>query len=221
MLRSILVTTVYLLILGTLLFASAGSLDWPMAWAVLGTYFTTSALSIVFADRDLVVERGRMRTDGDQRDARLAAVSFLFFYPITLVIAGMDVGRFEWSPDYALDWQLLALALYILGNLLGFWAVICNRYFSTFARIQDERGHSVETRGPYGYIRHPGYAGTILAAIALPPALGSLWAFIPAVIGASGFVVRTALEDAALQQDLAGYGAYADRVKYRLIPGLW
>ena len=221
MLRSILVTTVYLLILGTLLFASAGSLDWPMAWAALGTYLTTSALSIVFADRDLVVERGRMRTDGDRHDALLAAVSFLFFYPITLVIAGLDVGRFEWSPDYALGWQLLALALYILGNLLGFWAVICNRYFSTFARIQDDRGHSVETRGPYGYIRHPGYAGTILAAIALPPALGSLWAFIPAVIGASGFVVRTALEDAALQQDLAGYGAYADRVKYRLIPGLW
>jgi protein-S-isoprenylcysteine O-methyltransferase Ste14 len=181
----------------------------------------TSALSIAFADRDLVAERGRMRTDGSRRDAALAAISFLFFYPITLVIAGLDVGRFLWTPEYSRGWQLLAFVIYVLGNLLGLWAVICNRFFSTFARIQDDRGHHIVTHGPYQTIRHPGYAGTILAAIALPLALGSLWALIPAVVGAAGFVVRTALEDATLQQELAGYSAYANRVKYKLIPGLW
>ena len=221
MLRGILITTIYLLFLASLLFGSVGRLDWLMAWAVLITYATTSALAIAFADRDLVAERGRMRTDGSRWDAGLATVSFLFFYPITLVIAGLDVGRFEWTPHYALGWQLLALAIYVIGNLLGLWAVICNRFFSTFARIQDDRGHRVVTHGPYRTIRHPGYAGTILAAIALPLALGSLWALIPAVIGAAGFIMRTALEDATLQQELSGYKTYADRVKYRLIPWLW
>lgn len=94
MLRGILVTTFYMLLLASLLFFSAGCLDWPMAWTALGAYVLTSALSIAFADRDLVAERGRMRTDGSRRDAALAAISFLFFYPITLVIAGLDVGRF-------------------------------------------------------------------------------------------------------------------------------
>ena len=70
-------------------------------------------------------------------------------------------------------------------------------------------------------MRHPGYAGTILVAIALPLALGSLWALVPACIGAAGFVIRTDLEDKALRQDLGGYLEYADRVRHRLIPGIW
>jgi protein-S-isoprenylcysteine O-methyltransferase Ste14 len=70
-------------------------------------------------------------------------------------------------------------------------------------------------------VRHPGYAGTILAGITWPLALASLWALIPACIGAAGFVVRTELEDRTLRQDLDGYQEYADRVPYRLSPGIW
>ena len=76
-------------------------------------------------------------------------------------------------------------------------------------------------QGPYRYVRHPGYAGSILAALALPIALGSLGALIPACVGAAGFTVRTAFEDRTLMQELSGYRRYADRVRYRLLPGIW
>ena len=96
-----------------------------------------------------------------------------------------------------------------------------NRFFSTFVRFQEDRSHEVVKGGPYRYVRHPGYAGTILAAITLPLALGSLWALIPACIGAVGFVVRTDLEDKALRQTVSGYLEYAGRVRHRLVPGIW
>jgi protein-S-isoprenylcysteine O-methyltransferase Ste14 len=52
-------------------------------------------------------------------------------------------------------------------------------------------------------------------------ALGSLWALIPAGIVVCLFVVRTALEDRTLQEELEGYKDYAQRVRYRLLPGVW
>ena len=75
--------------------------------------------------------------------------------------------------------------------------------------------------GPYRYVRHPGYAGTVVAAVALPIVLGSLWALIPATVGAGGFVVRTLFEDRTLVEQLSGYREYAGQVRYRLIPGIW
>jgi protein-S-isoprenylcysteine O-methyltransferase Ste14 len=70
-------------------------------------------------------------------------------------------------------------------------------------------------------VRHPGYAGTIVATVALPVAPGSLWALVPAVIGAAGFVLRTLLEDNSLMEELPGYRAYARQVRFRLLPGIW
>jgi len=83
------------------------------------------------------------------------------------------------------------------------------------------RGHTVATGGPYRYVRHPGYLGSILFQIATPLILGSLWALIPGVLAALLLVVRTALEDGTLQDELDGYNEYARRVRYRLLPGVW
>jgi protein-S-isoprenylcysteine O-methyltransferase Ste14 len=87
--------------------------------------------------------------------------------------------------------------------------------------IQKDRGHTVVTDGPYRYVRHPGYAGSILFTIATPLVLGSLWAFIPCGLAAALFVVRTALEDRTLQEELDGYKEYAQQTRYRLLPGIW
>ena len=75
--------------------------------------------------------------------------------------------------------------------------------------------------GPYRYVRHPGYVGSILSILSMPLILGSLWALIPAVIGAAAFIMRTVLEDRTLQLELNGYAAYAARVRYRFVPGLF
>jgi protein-S-isoprenylcysteine O-methyltransferase Ste14 len=96
-----------------------------------------------------------------------------------------------------------------------------NRFYSRFVRIQKERGHVAVSDGPYRYIRHPGYLGQIIFSLASGLALSSLWALIPGSLFAVLLVVRTALEDRTLQEELVGYKEYSQRVRYRLIPYLW
>jgi protein-S-isoprenylcysteine O-methyltransferase Ste14 len=98
---------------------------------------------------------------------------------------------------------------------------VTNRFFSSVVRIQKDRGHAVVDSGPYEFIRHPGYSGAILYYIALPLALGSFWGLIPAGLTVITTIIRTALEDRMLQNELEGYIGYAKRVRYRLLPGLW
>lgn len=109
----------------------------------------------------------------------------------------------------------------ILGNALSSWAMISNAFFAGTVSIQQDRGHTTVTGGPYHYVRHPAYSDWISSNLAIPLVLGSLWAFVPAVFVAIGFVVRTALEDRTLQAELDGYQAYTGQVRYRLAPGLW
>jgi protein-S-isoprenylcysteine O-methyltransferase Ste14 len=138
----------------------------------------------------------------------------------TLIVAGLD-RRGGWSPAMPLALQLVALAVAVLGGLLTIWAMASNRFFYGTLRVEPDRGHTVASTGPYRALRHPGYAGAILFQLATPLWLGSLWAIIPAALTAGAIVVRTALEDGALQDRLDGYGDYAARVRYRLVPGIW
>ena len=96
-----------------------------------------------------------------------------------------------------------------------------NRFFSGMVRIQTERGHHVVSSGPYGWIRHPGYAGALLTYLATPFFLDSRWALLPAMFITIVLIIRTSLEDQTLQNELEGYRAYAERVRYRLMPGVW
>ncbi|MBC7224324.1 MAG: isoprenylcysteine carboxylmethyltransferase family protein, partial [Anaerolineae bacterium] len=107
------------------------------------------------------------------------------------------------------------------GLGLATWAMASNPFFSAFVRIQRERGHRVVADGPYRYVRHPGYLGAIVFQMAIPLALGSLWALLPSGVAAALYVARTVLEDRTLQEELAGYREYAQKVRHRLLPGLW
>ena len=88
-------------------------------------------------------------------------------------------------------------------------------------RIQKDRGHVVCDSGPYRFIRHPGYAGNILPLFGIVLSLGSVWTLIPAAVATIITVIRTVLEDQTLQEELSGYQAYVQRVRYRLIPGIY
>ena len=221
MVRGIIVTLIYLAFLVAILFTSAGRVDWTMGWMTLGIYIVISILAIIFADRELLSERCQIKPGAKLREVLLASISFVFLFPFTLLISGLDVGRFEWSPSYHSALHVVALIVFTIGNVFALWAVISNNYFSTFVRIQKDRNHKVVTEGPYKYVRHPGYAGAIVAAITLPISLGSLWALIPTAIGVFGFGFRTAYEDRILLEELRGYDEYSQRVRFRLIPGVW
>jgi len=111
--------------------------------------------------------------------------------------------------------------LVTMGYALAVWALAENRFFSSVVRIQTDRGHVVCDTGPYRIMRHPGYAGNILPLLGIVLALGSVWTVIPAVVALVIAIVRTALEDQTLQEELPGYREYAQRVRYRLLPGIY
>ena len=116
---------------------------------------------------------------------------------------------------------MIGFTLITLGYAFAAWALAENRYFYSVVCIQVDRGHRVCDSGPYRIVRHPGYAGNILALLGIALALSSVWTLIPAAVALSITVIRTVLEDHTLQEELPGYREYAQRVRYRLIPGIY
>ena len=214
---------VLLPILAALLFIPAGRLDWVMAWILLGVYlaglFVTSLLAALI-DPELARERRKAPQGAKSWDKLLIHLSNLLFFLVMLPLSGLD-KRFGWSPQVHLAVQIIALVGFVLGYGLVGWAMASNRFFSAIVRIQDNRGHVVASGGPYRYVRHPGYVGMITMLLVAPLVLGSLWALLPAGLAALLYVVRTAMEDKTLHEELAGYAEYARRVRYRLLPGVW
>lgn len=208
-----------------ILFGSSGRLNWGMAWVYIGmtTAFTVGSRIIMLRENpDLITERAEFLDKGDTKswDKTLMPLVAILGPIVMLIVAGVDM-RFGWSPKLPLTIQVTALIITALGYFLGVWATVVNKFFSAVVRIQRERGHAVVTSGPYQYVRHPGYTGGIVANFATPLMLGSLWALVPTVLVNCLLIVRTALEDSTLQEELEGYRDYAGRVLYRLIPGVW
>ena len=108
-----------------------------------------------------------------------------------------------------------------LGYAFAAWAFLEDRFFSSMMRSQTDRGHAVCGSGPYRMVRHPGYAGNLLALPGIVLALDSAWTLIPVGVALIVAVVRTALEDRTLQAELPGYQEYTRRVRYRLVPGVY
>jgi len=211
---------VQFLVLAVILFISAGRLSWGWAWAYLGVGVGILIVNVLVMPPEVIAERGRTdKKDIKDWDRVLTTLSILPTLGVPIV-AGLD-ERWGWSPQLALTVHLLGLAFIVLGQGLFTWGMVSNKFFSTAVRIQAERDHTVATGGPYRYVRHPGYVGFIVASFATALALGSLWALIPAALMMVLLIVRTALEDRTLQEELSGYKEYAERVRYRLLPGIW
>jgi protein-S-isoprenylcysteine O-methyltransferase Ste14 len=209
---------------GVILFLAAGTVDWTWGWAqliVLAAFLVAHPLLLIPINPELLAERETgFRGEGvkswDKWIAGLAAGALLPLW----VVAGLDV-RFHWTGEVPIAFHVGGLLANILGYALFLWSMVSNAFFSEGVRIQEERGHTVATGGPYRYVRHPGYAGAIVAGLATPFLLGSLWGLIPAVISATLYVVRTGLEDKTLMEELPGYPEYAQQTHCRLLPGLW
>ncbi|GAK59293.1 isoprenylcysteine carboxyl methyltransferase [Candidatus Vecturithrix granuli] len=222
----LLIAAISILVLpAVVLFGSSGRLDWDMAWVYIGlmaAFGLGSKIIMLWKTPDLIAERGQALDKEDTKpwDKTLMPLVAIVCPTVMLVVAGLD-ERFGWSPEFPQALQVTALFITSLGYFLGVWSTVVNKYFSAVVRIQRERGQTVVTSGPYQYVRHPGYAGGIVANFAVPLLLGSLWALAPAVLVNCLIVVRTALEDNTLQDELDGYRDYAERVRYRLLPGVW
>lgn len=218
--RAALATIVFNLMLAAALFLSAGRLDWPMGWAMIGFFVVVGIVGFLILPSELIVERSSGQPDARLYDVVVAGLGGLFLYPITFAFCGLDF-RFGWSPQLPLLFRSVAFGLCVVGYAFSMWAARSNPFFSTVVRVQRERNHHAIDRGPYALVRHPGYAGAILAHVVLPVALGCLWGLIAAVIGITLLVLRTTYEDERLANELEGYREYQQRVGWRLFPGVW
>jgi protein-S-isoprenylcysteine O-methyltransferase Ste14 len=207
------------------LFLSAGSVKWWEAWV-----YVAQGLIVVLVGRIYIIrkrpEMALERAEASQRegvqswDRFLMPFTALYGPLISWVVAGLDF-RFGWSPDFPVYIKIIALVVLFLGGMLGNWAMIANPFFSSQVRIQSDRGHQVVSSGPYRFVRHPGYAGGLLAWVAAPFFFGAYSVAVPAVLVMIASFIRTALEDRYLQENLPGYREYSQSVRYRLIPGIW
>jgi protein-S-isoprenylcysteine O-methyltransferase Ste14 len=221
--RRLVQVAISILVQAAILFLALGDLGWIWAWVYIGTGLVivlANAIVLLSTDPALIAERGQVKEDAKEWDRWYAAILSLFGPALTLLVAGLD-ERYGWSGSQPLALHLVGWALFVLGNVLWGWAMASNRFFGGLVRIQEERGHTTATGGPYRFVRHPGYVGMIVFSVGTALLLGSLWALIPVGLTCCAIVARTALEDRTLREELDGYAEYARRVRYRLLPGVW
>jgi protein-S-isoprenylcysteine O-methyltransferase Ste14 len=210
---------IYMAINAVLLFGSAGTLDWPMAWAFIAVSLAVFVVQVQRSSPDLLEDRSRRHKDSKRWDRVLVSALMGISFSI-LIVSGLTI-RFGQDGQVPLPVQVIALVILTLGNCLIAWATWTNRFFSATVRIQNERGHTVVSDGAYRFVRHPGYAGMIVVNLSMPLALGSYWALGPALLAVALFIVRTHLEDKTLREELPGYREYSGRIRYRLVPYVW
>jgi protein-S-isoprenylcysteine O-methyltransferase Ste14 len=213
---------VSILLMGLVLFLSAGRWDWLSAWIFLGSYALVILTLGVWVTRkhpDVVNERGKIAHNAKLWDKVLMTIYSVMIF-VLLGVAGLDAGRYGWSV-MSIAVQVAGYSALLFAMTVTYWAMATNPFLSTIVRIQDDRGQYVVTSGPYRYVRHPMYAMILLMYPSIALELGSWWALIPAAVIVTVFVIRTALEDKTLQAGLPGYAEYAQHTRYRLIPGIW
>jgi protein-S-isoprenylcysteine O-methyltransferase Ste14 len=221
--KLLLQNTFFVTALGALLFASAGTLHWPAAWtflAVSATLGPACGLWLAKTDPALLAERMRPTFQADQPAAdKKFMLVFILVMLIWLVAIGLD--RREQASHVPLVLQGLGLAMYLLSTAFIMWVFRENSFAAPVVKVQAARHHHVISSGPYAFVRHPMYSGIMLFFFGVPLLLGSWWGVAIAPVFTVLFGIRARIEERALIEGLPGYADYAERVRYRLVPGLW
>jgi protein-S-isoprenylcysteine O-methyltransferase Ste14 len=214
-----LVGLVFPAIIAVIIFGAAGRADLPFVWACLGLNgLFWIAAAFVFPP-GFMRERFRPGKQGRVRDPhRAIAIPLLI---VSWVLTGLDLGRLHWTDTIPPALRIVGLVGYAIAMAATLWAVASNPFYSPVVRLQRDRGQRVIMSGPYRFVRHPGYAATILVFGFSGLALGSWLGMAPLLALVLSFVRRTILEDGMLRRELEGYELYAGRVRRRLVPGIW
>jgi|WetSurMetagenome_2_1015567.scaffolds.fasta_scaffold489408_1 protein-S-isoprenylcysteine O-methyltransferase Ste14 len=220
--KRFIVSFVFTVLWGAVLFGSAGTLQWARGWihiAATVLCLAVSSVLVVLKNPEVAAARSKMHRDAKGFDKIFSAFYGVIIFVVPAV-AGLDAVRYAWStmPFAAV---YLGLLLYFAGTVPVTAALVTNRFLETQVRIQTDRGHQVVSSGPYRYVRHPMYIGVMMQHLASPLILGSWRTFVPTSAICFAFIWRTVLEDRTLLKELPGYGDFALQTRYRLIPGLW
>jgi protein-S-isoprenylcysteine O-methyltransferase Ste14 len=217
-------TLVWYIVIGGVLFISAATIDWPAAWFFL---VQMVALSLVggswLAKRDPALMRDRLSSPIQKNQPtadKYVVVAIIFTSLCALIVVALDAVRFGWSA-VPLWVQVIGEITLCLSLWLSIRVFMENSFAAPVVKIQKDREHSVISTGPYRYVRHPMYAGALLFFTGMSLLLGSWWGLVPVVVLAFLFGIRIPIEEQALRAGLDGYDIYAERVRHRLIPFVW
>ncbi|HET8843117.1 MAG TPA: isoprenylcysteine carboxylmethyltransferase family protein [Ktedonobacteraceae bacterium] len=211
------------LVFALCLFLSAGTLAWRAGWAFMVLFFGF-VLAITFwlyrSNPGLLTERMTLtRTDQKTWDKILFALLYVAFFG-WFILMPLDAVRFRWT-ELPVWLQVVGIIFLLVSFVLFFRIFHENSFLSPMVRIQEDRGQTVISTGPYHYVRHPMYAAALLFLIGTTLLLGSGIGFI-AVLPLIGLMARRAvMEEHTLRDELQGYDAYMSQVRYRLIPYIW
>ena len=205
-----------------ILFLSAGRLSYWQGQAYISIALIMLVLSntALKLDTDLLIERSKPGENTKKWDKIILGLSFLGTISM-YVTAGLDSGRYHWSPVIHWDLFLPGLVLTVSGQLLFLIAQKQNKFFSSTVRIQHERDHTVCDSGLYKIVRHPAYMGSVIQLIGFPLFFASIWSIIPVSFLVILHIVRTFLEDETLNEELPGYLEYSKKTKFKIIPYVW
>lgn len=210
------------LVFFSVLFFSAGRIDYLQGWIYVGLGLIMFVLNYTYLkpDHDLLAERSKPGEGAKSWDKALLGISFLLTISM-YIVAGLDSGRYFWSPEFHLSLYLTGFILTASGQLLFLIAQKQNKFFSSTVRIQTDREHTVCDTGLYKFVRHPAYMGSVIQLIGFPLLMGSVWSLIPVCLLLAVHITRTALEDITLKKELKGYNEYSSKIRYRIIPFIW
>lgn len=209
--------------MGLLLFVPAGTLHWPAAWVFLATIAIlglAGGMWLAKTDPALLAERMRPIMQNDQP---AADKTFMVVFGATALVwfAAIGLDARMHASDVPAGLQGLGWAMLVFCSGFIMWVMRENSFAAPVIKLQTERGHRVISTGPYAFVRHPMYSGTVLFFVGAPLLLGSWWGVAMAPLFLVLFAVRAGIEERALIAGLPGYADYMARVRYRLVPGLW
>jgi protein-S-isoprenylcysteine O-methyltransferase Ste14 len=214
-------TVLSFIFFGVLLFLPAGTFNYWQAWVfiavfLVGTMVPTIYLAVKYPD----AFRRRTRS-GPLAESRAVQKLINVGIIATTVAAGVLSAL-----DHRFGWSTVPTAIVVFGNalvLLGLaiaeLVVVQNNYAA--ATITVEKGQPVVSTGLYGVVRHPMYVGALIMTVGMPLALGSYWGLLTMIPALLVFGARITDEEKALREDLDGYTEYTEKVRYRLVPGVW
>jgi len=209
----------FLALMGAVMFLMAGTANLPSIWLYLGLRVLFTAASVWAMSE--AVARERLKPGPGAKREPVYNIGAAVTWIAHIVIVSLDLGHFQWSAGFPVWLQALGVVGMLAGMALPVWALRHNEYLSARIRIQGERGQSVATTGPYAYVRHPNYAGGVMLGLTSGLVFGS-WPSIPPLLIWIGLLVyRTLNEEKVLFAELEGYREYAEKVRYRFVPGIW
>lgn len=206
----------------SIIFISAGSIAYwqGLIYVIIGLIMSLLNYTVLRVDSELLKERSKPGEGTKKWDKTILGLSFLLTI-LMYIVAGLDSGRYQWSPDFHISLNILGIILTISGQLLFLIAQKQNKFFSSTVRIQTEREHIVCQSGLYKFVRHPAYLGSIIQALGFPLIFSSIWSIIPIFLMIILFITRTYLEDKTLKNELNGYHEYSHKTRYKIIPFVW